>query len=441
MTLRTRPPTGTPAWPFILVEGVEHSDARRYCAELSASERIGNLYWLDAGQGAADEYGALPGASYEIVEHDGTWQHLLGAVTEIREIARQEIQAGGAPVALVIDSMTTVWEWIKDWAADGARRSETARARLARDPHADIPMGNTAWSMANQRHRDLMRLLLTFPGVVVVTARARWATLTDPAGQPIDQPREYRVDTHKTLPDETTCWVRVSRDEPAVLVGAHSARLRVATGTPEPHFLPADWSLDWLIFDALGIEPATAQPRDVVDHQPEPEATQIAAEAIQPTTGFERLEELFVLARDLGYRTVLVPNERRREEQLGELLTRLCFERQLNEMRTLWDSSPDFADPASRIEFVQDVIGRAIKAPADLTIPESTTVIGMLRAHLQQAVPADPPAPHPVDSGHVDTGEEPLDETHLAEHDRGPAPATPTADAASDIHEPTGADA
>ncbi|MFE9099918.1 hypothetical protein [Actinomadura geliboluensis] len=450
MTLRTRTPTGVAAWPLVLVEGADGADPRRYCAELSTSPRIGQMYWLDLGHGAADEYGALPGAYYEIVEHDGTWHSILAAVTEIRDIARQEHAAGGQPVALVIDSMTTLWEWIKDWAADRARRADAARAKLARDPHADIPMGNTAWSWANQRHRDLLRLLLTFPGIVAVTARARWVTTVDQAGQPVDGPREYRVDAHKHLTDEVTCWVRAARDEPAVIVAAHSARLRVTTGTPEPHVLPADWSLDWLVFDALGVDPAAAHPRALTGPQPEPEAADIAAEAVRTATGFERLEDLMVLARDLGYGRVLVQNERRREEPLGELLARLCADRQLAEMRALWDSSGDFVEPASRLEFVRDVIGRPITAPADLTIAESTTVLGMLRAYLQQAVPADTPPGEatdpPADPPSAEADEDALDENDLDESYRAPAtppPSEPAADsdAAEHKHEPEGAHA
>jgi hypothetical protein len=40
------------------------------CAALTASPKVGRCFWIDLAEGAADEYGAIPGADYEVVEHD-----------------------------------------------------------------------------------------------------------------------------------------------------------------------------------------------------------------------------------------------------------------------------------------------------------------------------------------------------------------------------------
>lgn len=83
MTLKTRRPTGAVSWPLILIEGEEKAGKTWSCAELTASDKVGRCYWIDMGEGAADEYGAIPGADYEIVEHDGSWSALYQNVAEI----------------------------------------------------------------------------------------------------------------------------------------------------------------------------------------------------------------------------------------------------------------------------------------------------------------------------------------------------------------------
>src|SRR5690606_23124247 len=100
MAIKTRKPTGAVPWPLILLEGGEKAGKSWACAELSASEKVGQTYWLDLSEGAADEYGAVPGARYLVVEHNGTWQDIVGQVAEIREEAARAADAGEPPVVL-----------------------------------------------------------------------------------------------------------------------------------------------------------------------------------------------------------------------------------------------------------------------------------------------------------------------------------------------------
>lgn len=66
MTLKTRKPTGAVPWPLVLLEGEEKAGKSWALAELSASDKVGDTYWFDLGEGAADEYGAIPGARYPL---------------------------------------------------------------------------------------------------------------------------------------------------------------------------------------------------------------------------------------------------------------------------------------------------------------------------------------------------------------------------------------
>ena len=88
MTLRTRKPTGVPSWPLILLAGEAKTGKTYRAAEFTGDENVGRAFWLDLAEGCADEYGLVPGADYEIVDHDGTWIDIVTQVAEVREVAR-----------------------------------------------------------------------------------------------------------------------------------------------------------------------------------------------------------------------------------------------------------------------------------------------------------------------------------------------------------------
>lgn len=267
MTLKTRKPTGAVPWPLILIEGPEKSGKSWACAELSASSRVGQTYWIDLGEGAADEYGAIPGARYLVVEHDGTWSSLVDAVTDVRDEARRAADAGEPPVVLVIDSMTAEWEALKDWATTRAKESKANRARLRQDPHAEVQVPMNLWNDASARHRQLMAKLVTFPGIVVMTARGKEVALVE-NGRPVEGQRTYTVEGQKNLAFDASVWVRMSRDHPPMVVGARSVHTGLRPGVDKPQPM-ADFSLERLIFDALKCDPTAAHVRDLPDDERE----------------------------------------------------------------------------------------------------------------------------------------------------------------------------
>ena len=71
--IKSRKPTGVVPYPVILLEGPEKAGKTWAALLLSRSERVGQTYVLDLGEGSADEYGAIPGVRYEVLEHDGTY--------------------------------------------------------------------------------------------------------------------------------------------------------------------------------------------------------------------------------------------------------------------------------------------------------------------------------------------------------------------------------
>lgn len=329
MTLTTRPPTGAVPWPLILIEGGEKSGKSYACAVLSASPKVGRTVWLDLNEGAADEYGAIPGARYEVIEHDGTWPSILGQVEAAKAEAAKAAEAGEKPLVLVIDSMTAEWDLLKAWTEGRARKTEGNRRKLEKDPNAEIPISMNFWNDANARHRKLMTILMTFPGVVVMTARGKDVAALDEKGKPIEGTKEYRVEGNKNLAFDASCWVRMYRDKPAIVVGARSVHTGIRPGKDEPQALDPDWTLEALIFEALKCDPSNAQARKLAEMQAERTPEQIRDEAVRTVTGFERIKELYAEARELCYESVTLANESGAEEALPAMLFRLGNERRL----------------------------------------------------------------------------------------------------------------
>ncbi|WP_433330096.1 hypothetical protein [Spirillospora sp. CA-294931] len=389
--LRTRTPTGARSWPVLLVEGPEKCGRTRACAALAASPRVGRTLWLDLGHGTADEYATVPGARYEILVHDGSYAEIFRQISAARDAAAQAIADGEPPTVLIVNSMTSLWDWIRTWAQHRVHASLENRRRLQSDPFAEVSLGDSGWNEANARHARVMRLLLTYPGIVVMTARGKWITPASKDGVP-DGPPFYKVDAHKSVCADASCWIRLDREAPPLIVGARAPQLDLGG---EPLALDKDWSLDWLLFDLLGLDSTQTQTRPLVLARTERTPQQIAAEAV--TADLERLGELLGEVRDLGYDDVAVPNERRKTESLTEMITRLGHARRPdapatpqhhNRLKALWRSTGDFSDDAARAAFVREITGRNITSAAALTNAEADRVIERLTAYLQQSTPS-----------------------------------------------------
>lgn len=292
--LKTRQPTGRVPWPLILIEGGEKAGKSWACAELSTSDKVGQTYWLDLGEGSADEYGAIPGARYLVLDHDGSWRSIVEQVTAVRDEAQRVAKLGEPPVVLVLDSITAEWELLKDWAASRARQRLGKKA----DPETEPRISMDLWNDAGARHRKLMTLLMTFPGIVVVTARGKEVAAMDDGGKPIANTKEYKVEGQKTLAYDATVWMRVSRDHPPMVVGCRSVHAGVRPGVDRPR-AEKGLTLEKVIFDILKCDPQNAHTRDLVNPQgDEP-----------PGIGQSQMEELMALLAkaELNSRELAMP--------------------------------------------------------------------------------------------------------------------------------------
>jgi hypothetical protein len=344
--LKTRPPTGRVPWPLILIEGGEKAGKSWAIAELSASPKVGQTYWIDLGEGSADEYGSVAGARYLVVEHNGTFAAILQAVEAIRDLAAQ-VPAGEPPVVLGIDSMTAEWDLLKGQ-ADATARARLARKGKAVAADAEPQISMDLWNAANTKHRRLMTMLMTFPGIVVMTARGKEVAALDAAGRPVEGSKEYRVEGQKNLAFDASVWLRVSRDHPPLVVGARSVHAGVRPGVDKPRPAPG-LTLERVVFDILRCNPAEAEVRQLVELSTEPEETPPADDdrpranalrdwAFRPErTGEELREALAKLKAEHQQRAnLLVVNEHGDDEVLSVLL-----------QRRIHDAATPATDPAA----------------------------------------------------------------------------------------------
>lgn len=275
-TLKTRKPTGRVPLPLVLWEGEEKAGKSWAIAAFSGDERVGRTYWLDAGEGSADEYGAVPGAQFEIIDHDGTWGDILAQVEAVRAVAQAAADASEPPVVLAIDSMTDLWEMLSAWAYERAARTDKNKAKLESNRDAEIAVHPTFWNSANRRHDRLMTMLRAFPGIVIMTALGKEVAVMDDRGNPIEGRKEYRVEAQKKVAAKASLWVRVSRTQEPLVIGARSVLHGVRPGKDQPKPAPGLTLAD-AIFKVLGCDPATAVARDVRELTPVDDAEQRTA--------------------------------------------------------------------------------------------------------------------------------------------------------------------
>lgn len=308
-------------------------------AELSASPRIGRTLVLPLGEDVSkwDEYGLIPGARFEIIEHDGSWASIMDAAESAKQEAAKAVANGEKPWVFGFDTMTAEWEGLKDWGSRRARSSEANKKLLARDPNAEIVVSPNYWNDAHRRHRQLMTQLLLFPGIVVLLARGKEVTFFQ-NGQPVAGKTAWKVEAEDSVPFDITAHIRLKRDEPARLISAFGVHVQVKPGKPGSRdtSLPMSdgWTLDSFIFDTLKLDPAAAAIGGVIEMQTsQTTPEQILEEARRPDTTFARVKELHAEAYQLRYDGVILPDERGQDQLLFDQLVQIGKAKQQAEQR------------------------------------------------------------------------------------------------------------
>ncbi|WP_433242671.1 hypothetical protein [Actinomadura nitritigenes] len=392
---RTHRPSGLKAPPLVLLEGGEKCGKSYKAAEFTGSKRLSRSFWIEFAEVTAEEYGQVPGADYEIVEWDGTYADFYGAVQWVYLQAEKARKAGEKDVCLVIDTMSAEWELLRAEANNRAKGNRSNRIKLEEDPNAEITISANLWNDANDRDYQVMKLLMTFPGIVIMISRGKKTAAFDEAsGRPLDGKTDYRVEANKQIGYRASCWVRLSRDEKPQLIGCRKVVGGTQPGIDRPIALRKTWSLEWLIFEHLGYDPEKSHVPNLITPRPERTPEQIADEARLPGITLSRLCELWEEGKRSRYGSVVVPNEHGQDELLPHLLQRRIDEHkgvrvsqaQLDRLGALWPKvALNGAD--ERLAFVREIVGRDVNGPNDLSGIEMERVLARLDAWAKQESP------------------------------------------------------
>ena len=290
--LITRKPTGKPSWPTILLAGGEKSGKSWAAAAFSASDLIGRTFFIEIGEHYADEYGAIPGARYEIVPHDGTYRGIARAVWA----ATKQERVDGKPNCIVIDSTTILWDML----SDQAQRTANARWRKknpnAPEPDEEIQVTVDLWNIAKDRFAEIIRMLYQFDGPVILTARLELVTVMV-GGKPTTD-KTWKVRAEKNLPFEVDAVVQAREPRTWQVTGLRSTRLELPPGKSLP--MPGFTVDGFLRKLGLAEEGATA-PRSVTLPRPDEPRQQAPAPRRQPyQLTPEQQKQLLAMKRDLA---------------------------------------------------------------------------------------------------------------------------------------------
>lgn len=239
MALKTRKPTGKPPWPIVLIAGVQKAGKSYAAAQASASDLIGRTLYIPVGEDDPDELGAIDGARFEIVMHDGTYRGIYTALAE----AVEELAGEKKPGLIVIDSGTRLWNLLSDevqaTANDRAARKAKRNGRAA--PTEDVQPSMDLWNRAKNRWEAVIDLLRDHRGPSIITARLeRVAVMQD--GAPNGE-HEWKVQAHKSLPWDVGAIVQMPDIGQAYLTGVRSLRVQGATKALRPF---PDFTMDAL---------------------------------------------------------------------------------------------------------------------------------------------------------------------------------------------------
>lgn len=276
MTLTVRKPTGLPAWPVLLLAGVEKSGKTYAAAQASASDMIGHTYWIGFGEQDPDEYGQI--GRFDIVEHDGTYRDLLRAIDDVKAAV-----SGDKPTLLVLDSASKVWQLLKDETQEAAWRRAKRNAEKYRKPFSqaveEVKPSMDLWNLAAQRWGHIMAALQAHPGPVIITARMDEVAVIGSDDKPT-RDKEWSIQGHKSLPFEVSGIVELRSYRKASIRGVRSLRWQAPPDqlVPVPDFtVEGLWQKIGLADATAGVQRASSAEASLDADQPAPADDELTA--------------------------------------------------------------------------------------------------------------------------------------------------------------------
>lgn len=255
---QTRRPTGQASWPIVILAGVEGSGKTWSAVEASGMDLIDRAFFLEVGERMADEYGAVPGADFEIVEHDGTWGNILGAV----RWAASQTPADGKAHLLIVDSVTEVWTLLSDIAQHMAN---TRSRNKGRGNGGDAQITMDLWNQAKDALADFLAACRAFPGPVILTARLDNVTVVE-GGKPTGE-HVWKIRGEKNLPYQATVILQARSPRDWLLTKIASTKMQLPPNGEEK--IGPGFTIEGL-FERMGVTAGAAASTYV---RPSPDGT------------------------------------------------------------------------------------------------------------------------------------------------------------------------
>lgn len=274
---QTRRPTGQASWPIVILAGVEGSGKTWSAVEASGMDLIDRAFFLEVGERMADEYGAVPGADFEIVEHDGTWGNILGAV----RWAASQTPADGKAHLLIIDSVTEVWTLLSDIAQHVAN---TRARNKGRGSGGDAQITMDLWNQAKDALADFLAACRAFPGPVILTARLDNVTVVE-GGKPTGE-HVWKIRGEKNLPYQATVILQARSPRDWLLTKIASTKMQLPPNGEEK--IGPAFTIEGL-FERMGVTAGAAASTYV---RPSPDGTPHMSQAQRQAVKRERDEFL-----------------------------------------------------------------------------------------------------------------------------------------------------
>lgn len=361
-TIATRRPTGKVPWPMLCIAGVEKAGKSYGAALFSASDLIDRTFYIEIGEGAADQYGDLPGARYEIVEHDGSYDGIGRAVWA----ATMQPRENGKPHAIVVDSLTELWDLLADEQQLKANQRMAARAaeRKQPAPTEDAQITMDLWNVAKKKWRKVIDMLRVYDGpTILLTRLEQVAVMKD--GKPTTD-REWKVRAEKNLVFECDGIVKMYAPQVAKLSGLRSTRLQVPPGAELP--LP-NFTIDGLL-RRMGLDGTVATaPRSYTAPRPQDaEELQDRPMLRRQPDGPPPADEWTTQPPDMVAESMAVTRERPPEP---------ITQAQQNKMHALL-SRKGYGSRVDGLAFLSQTVGREITSSKMLTKANAKAVIDAL---------------------------------------------------------------
>lgn len=267
-TLVTRRPTGKVPYPMLCIAGVEKAGKSYGAALFSASDLIDRTFYIELGEGAADQYGEIANVRYEIVPHDGSYEDIARVV----HAATLQPRENGKPHCIVIDSATELWDLVTDEQQLKANQRAAAKAieKNQPEPTDEAQITMDLWNVAKKKWRKIIDMLRVYDGPVLLLTRLELVSVMQ-NGKPTTE-REWKIRAEKNLAFECDGIVKMYAPQVAKLSGLRSTRLQIPPGSELP--LPG-FTVDGLL-RRMGLDGTVAMaPRSYTAPRPE------AAEELQ----------------------------------------------------------------------------------------------------------------------------------------------------------------